>query len=87
MAISQPNNFTRSIQAEQPFGIRVSLRPEDPFARLVGADWQKVHWFASEHERDEALGDMSRRHRFSRVGDEPALSFAKVERLGRRRIR
>lgn len=87
MAISQPNNFTRPIQAEQPFGIRVSLRPENPFARLVGADWQKVHWFTSERERDEALGDMRRRHRFSRVGDEPALQFAKVERPGRQRHR
>lgn len=87
MAISQPHNFTRSICAERPFGVRVSLRPEDPFARLVGTDWQKVHWFTSERERDEALEDMGRRHRFSRVGDEPALVFVKVARLGQKRRR
>lgn len=87
MAISQPHNFTRQTPAELPFGIRISLRPDDPFARLVGADWQKIHWFATERARDAALDDMSRRHRFSRVGDEPVLVFSKVERLGRDRRR
>ncbi len=82
MAISQPHNFTRQVPAELPFGIRVSVRPGDPFARLVGADWQRVHWFASEQERDAVLEDMRRRHRYSRIGDEPALDYSKVERLG-----
>ncbi len=85
MAISQPHNVTRQTPAERPFGIRVSLRPGDPFAALVGADWQRVHWFASESERDQALADLHRRHRFSRVGDEPALAYSRVERLGRTR--
>lgn len=82
MAVSQPHNFTRQARAELPFGIRVSLRSGDPFARLVGADWQRVHWFAAEVQRDQALEEMTRRHRYSRVGDEPALAYSKVERLG-----
>lgn len=87
MAISQAQNFTRELPADRPFGIRISLRAEDPFARLVGADWQKLHWFATERDRDAALDEMSRRHRFSRVGDEPALVFSKVARLGQARRR
>jgi len=87
MAISQPHNVTRQIPAALPFGIRISLRPDDPFARLVGAEWQRVHWYATERDRDAALDDMSRRHRFSRVGDEPALVFSKVELHGRSRRR
>lgn len=87
MAISQPHNFTRPLAPAQPFGIRVSLRADDPFARLVGADWQKEHWFATERDRDESLGAMRRRHRFSRVGDAPALVFSKVERVAHSRRR
>ena len=55
MAISNPHNLRAPPPAARPFGIRVRLRPGDPFARLVGADWQRFHWFATERERDEAL--------------------------------
>jgi len=65
----------------RPYGIRVKLRPGDPFRRLLGDDWQKLHWYATARERDAALTDMARRHEFSRIGDEPALHFEKVERL------
>jgi hypothetical protein len=56
----------------------VSLRRGDPFARLVGEDWHKLHWYATETERDAALVEMSRRYPFFRIGDEPALVFEKV---------
>ncbi len=71
----------------RPFGIRVKLRPGDPFRRLLGDDWQKLHWYASARDRDEALGDMARRHEFSRIGDEPALVFEKIENLAASRGR
>lgn len=87
MSLCQPHNFVRDSSAERPYGLRISLRPEDPFAKLVGADWQKTHWFARERERDETLADMSSRHRFSRVGDAPALVFTKVEKLAGKRHR
>ena len=77
MAISNEHNLIFRPPAVKPFGIRVSLRPRDPFARLVGADWQKLHWFATERERDEAFTDMSARHVYSRLGDEPSVIFEK----------
>lgn len=78
MAISNPHNLNALPPEAKPFGIRVRLRAGDPFARLVGADWQKSHWFASERERDQALADMAARHRYSRLGDEPAVIYERV---------
>lgn len=64
-----------------PFGLRVSLRPGDTFAKLLGADWQHTHWFATAAERDAALAEMSRRHEYSRPADAPAQIYTKVENL------
>lgn len=76
--IAHEHNLRQPPPAARPFGIRVSLRPSDPFVRLVGADWHKLHWYASEAARDAALAEMSRRYPFFRVGDEPTLVFEKV---------
>jgi hypothetical protein len=78
VAISNEHNLNAPMPASKPWGIRVRLRARDPFARLVGGDWHTLHWFATERERDEALADMSARHRFSRCGDEPALIYERV---------
>jgi hypothetical protein len=78
MAICHEHNLRAPPPPTRPWGICVSLVPGDPFARLVGADWQKLHWFASERERDAALADMASRHLFSRRGDEPAVRFERV---------
>ena len=59
--------------------------PGDPFAKLLGTDWQKTHWFFTAAERDRVLEDMSRKHEYSRIGDQPALVFEKVEKLGESR--
>jgi hypothetical protein len=80
MHISNPQNLSEPITTQRPYGVRVSLRPQDPFARLVGNDWNREHWFATERERDLALAEMSSRHAFSRIGDEPALVFQKTDR-------
>src|SRR3974390_3175525 len=86
MGIANQQNMNRSIPVlPQPYGIRVRLRPGDPFAKLVGADWQKTHWFFTAAERDRVLEDMSRRHEYSRIGDRPALVFEKVEKLAESR--
>lgn len=79
MHISNEHNLNRPMPAERPWGIRVTLQPSDPFARLVGADWQKLHWFATEHERDAAIVEMSRRYPTFRIGDEPTLRFEAIE--------
>jgi hypothetical protein len=78
MAIAHEHNLNAPPPASKPWGIRVRLRARDPFTRLVGAGWQKLHWFATERERDAALADMASRHLYSRRGDEPAVVYEKV---------
>ena len=78
MAIAHEHNLNRLPPASKPYGIRARLRLRDPFTRLVGADWQKLHWYATERERDAALADMAARHLYSRRGDEPAVVYEKV---------
>jgi len=86
MGIANPQNMTRSIpQLPRPYGVRVRLRAGDPFAKLLGNDWQKTHWFFTAAERDRTLEDMARRHEYSRIGDQPALVFEKVENLAESR--
>lgn len=82
MAIYHTHNLRRApLTTPKPFGIRVSLRPGDPFRTLLGADWNRQHWYATSEERDRALVEMSRTHEYSRAGDQPALNFEKTERL------
>ena len=78
MAIAHEHNLNAPPPAARPYGIRARLRARDPFTRLVGAGWHKLHWFATERERDEALADMSARHLYSRRGDEPTVIYEKV---------
>jgi hypothetical protein len=78
MAVAHEHNLNALPPASKNFGIRVRLRARDPFTRLVGTDWQKLHWFATEHERDAALDDMASRHLYSRRGDEPSVVYEKI---------
>ena len=88
MRIANPHNLHHPITDNaKPFGISVRLRAQDPFRRLLGDDWRKLHWYATSLERDAALLEMSRRHVFSRRGDEPALHFDKIENLALSRSR
>lgn len=80
--ICQQHNLLRPIpHGPKPYGVRVSLRPGDPFRKIMGAEWHRVHWFFTAAERDAALLDMARKHEYSRIGDRPALQFEKVENL------
>jgi hypothetical protein len=82
MAIAHDHNLHRGpVPAVRPYGIRVTLRPGDPFRRVLGDDWHKEHWYTSALERDAALLDMARRHEYSRLGDRPAVQFEKIEHL------
>jgi hypothetical protein len=86
MGISNAHNLRAPpIEKLRPYGIRVSLPPGDPFRKLLGPQWHRMHWFSSPQERDTALADMSRRHEYSRSGDRPALVFEKVEKLAESR--
>jgi hypothetical protein len=86
MGIANAQNLTRTLPVlPRPYGIRVRLKARDPFTKLLGADWQKTHWFFTAGERDRVLEDMSRKHEYSRIGDQPALVFEKVEKLAESR--
>ncbi len=83
MAVCQPHNLRAAASEKgRPFGIRVSLRQQDPFRRILGPDWNRTHWFETVEQRDASLAEMSRKHEYSRPGDPPALLFEKVEILG-----
>ncbi len=64
----------------QLFGIRATIKPHDGFAALMGSDWETTRWYATQEERDRVLKTIGGRHDFSRIGDEPALTYAAVER-------
>lgn len=86
MAVASTHNLNRPVVVEQrPYGIRLSLRENDPFRNLLGPEWQRFHWFSTARERDAALSEMSRRHEYSRDEDQPALVFQKVEKLAESR--
>jgi len=82
MGLSNPHNLPGTPAGKSlPFGLRVALRAGDPIASLLGADWQRTHWFATAAQRDAALAEMSRRHEYSRAADPPAHVYTKVENL------
>ncbi len=86
MGISQPQNLRiPPIEKLRPYGIRVSLPSGDPFRKLLGDEWQRLHWYPTPAERDAAMAEMSRRHEYSRAGDKPALVFQKIEKLAESR--
>ncbi|HEX6999752.1 MAG TPA: hypothetical protein VF322_16580 [Gammaproteobacteria bacterium] len=74
------HNLVAPLDRPGPYGIRVRLRPGDPFIRLLGADWERYHWYATPAARDRALADMSSEHLYSRRGDRPTLIFEPVDK-------
>ena len=81
--MSSSENFdpTRITTSDnQVFGIRATLKPNDGFAALMGNDWETTRWYATAQERDRVLKTIGSRHEFSRMGDEPALTYAAVQR-------
>ena len=66
--------------AERRFGIRVTLPPGDTFQRLLGEDWEMLHWYASETERDAAYKQMAERHGYYRGTDNPTQVLEKISR-------
>ena len=85
MNICQSHNLrTAPTPHSKPYGLRVSLKSGDPFAKLLGSDWSRTHWYATVAERDAALLEMSRKHEYSRAGDFPAHVYEKVVNLAAR---
>jgi hypothetical protein len=80
MAICQAHNLVTPLPTSKPFGIRVTFKSSDPFRNLIGKDWHREHWYATEVERNSALKEMSEKYLYFRPGDKPTLKY---ERIGK----
>jgi hypothetical protein len=82
MGISNAHNLrSPPVESLRPYGLRVSLPSGDPFRKLLGPEWHRLHWYATPQERELDLAEMRRRHEYSRATDAPSLRFEKIEKL------
>ena len=65
---------------ERNFGIRVTLPAGDTLRKVLGDDWERQHWYASEAERDAAFDNMAHRHGYYRKTDNPTQILEKITR-------
>ncbi len=65
---------------ERNFGIRVTLPAGDTLVSMLGDDWERLHWYATEQERDDAFDKMSVRHGYYRKTDSPTQVLEKISR-------
>jgi hypothetical protein len=65
---------------ERPFGIRVTLPADDTLRNILGDDWERLHWYPSETDRDIAFSEMAARHGYYRDTDTPTQVLEKVSR-------
>lgn len=82
MNFYHPHNLVQKEKAvaERHFGIRVQLPKGDTFSRLLGEDWETLHWYRSEEERDAAFASMAARHGYYRNTDTPTQVLEKIVR-------
>ena len=80
MDICHPHNLNKPLDAPKPYGIRVRMRSNDTFARLLGNGWHREYWYATPAARAAALAEMSGEHLYSRSGDRPTLVYEAVDR-------
>jgi hypothetical protein len=66
--------------AERPFGIRVTLPARDTLRKVLGDNWEKLHWYPTEAERDDAFERMAARHGYYRKTDTPTQVLEKIVR-------
>lgn len=68
------------VGAERRFGIRVTLPEGDTMRKILGEDWETLHWYPSEAERDSAFEQMAVRHGYCRNTDSPTQVLEKIIR-------
>lgn len=66
--------------ADRPWGIRVTLPAGDTMRKILGEDWEKLHWYPTAEERDAAFDIMATRHGYYRQTDTPTQILEKIER-------
>ncbi len=66
--------------AERRFGIRVTLPANDTLRKVLGNDWERLHWYASEDARERALDQMAIRHGYYRDTDSPTQVLERIVR-------
>lgn len=66
--------------SESRFGIRVTLPRGDTLRTIIGDDWERLHWYSTEAERDRAFDNMATRHGFYRTTDTPTQVLEKISR-------
>ena len=70
----------QNVGAERRFGIRVTLPANDTMRKILGDNWEKLHWYLGEEERDQAFEMMALRHGYSRDTDSPTQVLEKIVR-------
>ena len=80
IAIYTISSIRSKADAELKFGIKVTLPAGDTFSSLLGDGWERLHWFATEEERDRAYEKMSIRHGYYRNTDSPTQVLVKLVR-------
>ena len=70
----------QAADTDRRFGIRVTLPPGDTLRNILGDDWERLHWYAEEDERDRAFMAMEERHGYYRTSDTPTQVLEKIER-------
>jgi hypothetical protein len=66
--------------ADRPWGIRVTLPGGDTMRKILGDNWEKLHWYPTEAERDLAFDRMAVRHGYYRNTDTPTQVLEKIVR-------
>ena len=65
---------------ERKFGIKVSLPANDTFNSILGDSWERIPWYTTELERDQAYENMAARHGYYRKTDTPTQVLVKIVR-------
>jgi len=66
--------------SERRHGIRVTLPAGDTMRKVLGDDYERLHWYSSESERDIAYDNMAIRHGYYRDTDSPTQVLEKLVR-------
>jgi hypothetical protein len=69
-----------SADSERRYGIRVTLPPADTLRSIIGDNWERLHWYPTEADRDRAFANMAIRHGYYRSSDDPTQVLEKISR-------